>query len=196
MDVMEVNEEVVAMKSTFDRFGDHLMQEILSYWTTEEKLRFECLNKRVKALIFENRSLLHIENGLISRLVDNTIKINESEYHFLEKCLRKLKYFSEIFVNKIPVNGMNLKTLTDNCLELTRLDIHLSRYITLEDIEYFGERCGQNIKDLVLYSNDEDMIASLLSYTQRLLSLKVCSLKTKLLLKANGDKLLPKLRAD
>ena len=36
-------------KDSFDRFGDDLCEEVLSYLTFEDKFRFECVAKTVAA---------------------------------------------------------------------------------------------------------------------------------------------------
>ena len=73
----------------------------------------------------------------------------------------------------------------------------MSDDISNESIEYFGQKCGQNIKSLALdyhrYNPPNEQIRHLLSFTPNFVSLKVLSLDSRLLLKPNSDILLAKL---
>ena len=49
------------LKSSFDRFGDDLTELILSYLSFENKLRFECVSKQWRRLVFNKQFVLEIK---------------------------------------------------------------------------------------------------------------------------------------
>ena len=196
LDVMAVNESVKALKASFDRFGDDLSELIVSYLTIEDKFRFECLSKQWRRLVFNKQYVWKIsrnDKSLAKSLLDNNYKVKNQSF---EKCLRKLWALFDIEINVIT-DGEVLRIIAENCHHLRRLDIALNDVISDESIEYFGQKCGQNIKSLALeYDHDDppnEKIRHLLSFTSNLVSLKVSSLDSRLLLKPNSDILLPKL---
>ncbi len=48
--------------NSFDRFGDDLCQLLFSYLTAKQKLRFECVSKQWKNLIFNKQLILNYIN--------------------------------------------------------------------------------------------------------------------------------------
>ena len=62
---MDMNKDIrkqlireVSAKSSFDRFGDVLMELIVSHLTIEDKFKFECLSKRIQNIIFSKQYVL------------------------------------------------------------------------------------------------------------------------------------------
>jgi hypothetical protein len=98
----------------------------------------------------------------------------------------------------IIINSQSLHIIADNCHHLRRLYIDWSYEISNESIEYFGKKCGQRLELLSINNPigylSAKMISHLLSFTPNLVSLKVSSLDSRLLLNDNSDILLPKLR--
>ena len=49
-------------RQSMDRMDDTLIEDILYYLTFKEKVMFECLSKRVKALIYNKQTKLSVRN--------------------------------------------------------------------------------------------------------------------------------------
>ena len=61
--------EDVYRKDSMDRFGDDMLELILSYLSVEDKFRFECVSKQWKRCVFEKQfefdiSLMKKQNSL------------------------------------------------------------------------------------------------------------------------------------
>ena len=140
--------EVMDRKTSFDRFGDDLSQLIVSYLTIEDKFRFQCLNRQWLRMVFEEEYVLRVERN-------NKTMVNEFRGDYsvkpqvFEKCLLKLKNLTEIQIDlHIDNTEEVLQIIADNCHHLRRLSIGLSDDISDESIEYFGQKCGQKLKNL------------------------------------------------
>ena len=48
--------------NSFDRFGDDLCQLILTYLPLIQKIRFQCISKQWKSLIFNKQKILYLNN--------------------------------------------------------------------------------------------------------------------------------------
>src|ERR1700755_115650 len=72
-------------KSSFERFGDDLTEVIVSYLTTEEKFRFECLSKQWQRLVFNKHFRLKISAN--DKRFCERLKLKSKAF---ERCLKKL----------------------------------------------------------------------------------------------------------
>ena len=85
-------------KSSFDRFGDDLAEQILSYLWIKDKFRFECLSKRIQSLIYNKQTKLIIT-------YDNFVSDKKSRE------MIPFKYMAN--VNQIESVFTKLQALTD-----------------------------------------------------------------------------------
>src|SRR5690349_706903 len=183
----EMSEEVMGRKSSFDRFGDDLTEELLRYLTVDDRLRLECLNRTIKSFIFKSVYILKISKDcfLTNKLTLITSE-HKSYFHFnhqnFESMIRKLKNLSNIeFDEEVVIDSTALKTIADNCHHLKSLTIGPNRRLSYESIEYFGRKCGAKLKSLTVnnilrnYKLVEET-KLLLSFTPELVSLKVTKL--------------------
>ena len=85
------------LKDSFERFGDHLSELIVSYLTIEDKFRFQCLSKQWQRIVFNRQSILNIFwNDLnFGRKLINIFRQDFPEkYNTIEICLQKMKNLS------------------------------------------------------------------------------------------------------
>ena len=202
-------------KLSFDRFGDDLTELIISYLPIKEKFRFECLSKRIQSLIFNKQAklILTSDQTETNRIrIRNTIRVNNPMIGInkrLESVLIKMNALTNIeiigdtFVSPygIDLNEV-LLLLANNCRHLNSLvilNISISN-VSDQTITYFGQRCGNKIKELSVFCQPwHGMVNQLLSWMTNLESLKTFSMSSILIdhqkwkVMKTSDKLSPKL---
>ena len=174
-------------ESSFDRFGDDLTELIISYLPIKDKFRFECLSKRIQSLIFNKQTKLILTVDRLDPAIINTIQANylKSGKRF-ESILIKMKWLTYIKIIGDPyyssyVLHLNdiIRQLADNCHYLRSLVIGTNFHVSEETIEYFGQRCGQQIKEISVFSNRSNaMVSRLLSWMTNLRDLKTISISS------------------
>ncbi|CAG2101682.1 unnamed protein product [Medioppia subpectinata] len=99
-------------KDSFDRFGDDLCQQLLSFLTFEDRFRCECLSKQWRRLVFNTQKDIHYRE-------DNNWSDLSTFEMILKKCqnithLRNLVYTTPLF------GGSNTWYITDPKLALLK----------------------------------------------------------------------------
>ena len=156
-------------KSSFDRFRDDLTELILNYLWIEDKFRFECLSKRIQSLIFSKQSKLIITNEYNLKEepnieIRNIIVVNEStNVKQIENVLKKLKSLTDMDIRLDELLYPTLGSMADNCQHLTSLTIFDDSSISDETINYFGQRCGDKVKELLVFGQTSDDMVTRLS---------------------------------
>ena len=146
-------------KSSFDRFGDDLAEQILSYLWIKDKFRFECLSKRIQSLIYNKQTKLIItyDNFVSDKKSREMIPFKYmANVNQIESVFTKLQALTDIKMSKCHDTSLLLfldytvTLLAHNCQHLNSLIIrHINlRIVSEETIDYFGERCGERIKVL------------------------------------------------
>ena len=178
----------VSKKSSLDRFGDDLIELILSYLPISDKLRMECLSKQVQSLIFNKQRCLRISHvqsydnlkEIISK-PNKTSRYQSVNYTALETVLRKFKCLDTIRVEgRMSCDWRLIETIADNCRQLKNLWINV-RYvtdITNECLKDFGHKCGPTLQSLKFDGLTDKQMRQLLSSTPELRSITADSLKT------------------
>lgn len=146
---MSVVDEVV-YKTSFDRFGDDLMELIVSYLSIADKFRFECLSKRIQSLIFNKHFVLKIDIKSVFVTKDDP----KDDYCFykidiksFETVIKKLKFLNEIQAKyRVEMDAQSIRAVADYCKHLRHIKVSRNSGITREDVEYFGRRVGQKLK--------------------------------------------------
>jgi hypothetical protein len=164
---LEVEKRALIVYS-FDRFGDHLCEQLLSYLSLKEKIGFECISKQCKELVFNKQHVLNIflisdsgsdsdsnSSDLCERTAENTIhlkNINENETQF-KALLKKFKFIKEIEIkeeNYSCIKDFIIKSLIESqkYLEKVLFIGEIDRNVFIE----FAKNCGQKLKyfDLIL----------------------------------------------
>ena len=158
-------------KSSFDRFGDDLTEHIINYLATEDKFRFECLSKRIQSLIFNKQSKFVFKFDNSEPVVEsrNNIPLNFTNEKQIENILIKFKALThiEIIGKYLPKLDQILRVLADKCLYLRSLIVP-NGYVTEGTIDYFRQKCGQNMKDFKIGLTSEEMVNRLLSWMPNL----------------------------
>jgi len=57
-------------KDSFDRFGDDLMEVLLSYLSIEQKIKFECLSKQCQRVVFNKQFINNYKFNYNSNTID------------------------------------------------------------------------------------------------------------------------------
>ena len=186
------------LMSSFDRFGDDLLELILTYLRNKDKFRYQCLSKRIQNFIFNKTRKLIIYSNMESyknpdrihtiyfRLF-STNKLSANQRKTFELILTKFKGLTDIKVNGSDTYVERLLyLLADYCPYLRSLcftetvnDYYTrDNAIPSESIEYFGQRCGHKIKKLKFkYNVSEETIKHLLSFTPNLEQIIVRDMK-------------------
>ena len=64
----------ISMKSSFDRFGDDLIELVLSYLSLKKCFRFRCVSKQWKRLIFNKQKHLDLSRNSHSNELEIILK--------------------------------------------------------------------------------------------------------------------------
>ena len=180
-------------KSSFDRFGDDLMEAILTFIPNEDKFRVQCASKRIQRLIFEKTRKLIIYTDIywfwirdkLHTIYFRSDHLNANQRKGFELILKKFNGLTEIEVKgrDIYIERL-LYLLADNCPHLKSLRFDESSHynsdknnVIPESIDYFGQKCGQNIKKLKFKSRvSKETVEHLLSFTTNLEHIVINSL--------------------
>jgi hypothetical protein len=158
-------------KDSFDRYGDDLCEKIFSFLSIEQKLKFECVSKQWKHLIFNKQQKLIISDYKPDfDTLRNPDNRPESSYIW-EIIFKKLKYLKIIKCDsKIYLTIETLDLITKKCRHLEEIDFDFrdryldtypgryDRYFRSEyrDLLYkqfdwnlfekFAKKCGQKLR--------------------------------------------------
>ncbi len=114
--------------NSFDRFGDDLCQLLLSYLTVKQKLRFECVSKQWKSLIFNKQQKLIINYINLYQYSEILRKILVLKNNSIIKCLtKKFKFINELKIN-FGVSFQLLEIIVKNCLHLKKINVNFGDY--------------------------------------------------------------------
>ena len=135
----------VFAKDSFDRFGDDLTEVILQYLNIDDKFRFECLNKRIRTLIFNRQYELGIY-----------IPFKSLEVQYLpiifkyRKIMKKLVHLTRVIIQTqdLRADEYGVKAILMNisqfCCHVTELRILCNQFTpNNRSIKYIGERMGK-----------------------------------------------------
>jgi hypothetical protein len=151
---------------SFERFCDDLCQVLLSFLPISDKIKFECVSKQWKRLVFNRKQKLIITYSednkyVIKRIcyereptdISLTIKycINTT---LLEKVLQKFKYITHLEINtgkdrtfQFYFEPKVLQLIANYCKFLNRFECDYWRFnITEENFKDFGLKCGQRLE--------------------------------------------------
>ncbi|CAG2165252.1 unnamed protein product [Oppiella nova] len=90
LNAMKGTEEECYAKDSFDRFGDDLCEEMLSYLSLKDSFRYECLSKQWKRSVFTTRHALEVKDQKIDNLSIKRKMNGSVDWEALETLLKKL----------------------------------------------------------------------------------------------------------
>ena len=159
-------------KSSFDRFGDDLIEVLLSFISFEDSFQYKCVSKQWKRLIFNKQNKLIV--NLDKNFKINFIKGNEFNLKIFQLVLKNCRKITSIaflydwhkFENNRVVNINTLIDLIINyCNNLSEIFIcFISKNLTQNTINKFGQKFGQKFNKLYLqsinngFNNDNQII--------------------------------------
>ena len=147
-------------RDSIDRFGDDLTEELLSYLRFEDKIRFECLSKQCRRLIFNKQFVLKVhsfkkDDNCLNELVDKKLgyrfkrakrcEVNKTGFvSVLKKCpnLRQLYLY-------VYIDGEVLQMIVQYCPRVTDLELEPICMHTKKFLD-FRQKVGPNLKSLKL----------------------------------------------
>jgi hypothetical protein len=148
---------------SFDRFGDDLCELLLSYLSVIDKIRFECVSKQWKSLIFNRQKSLQISsdglvNSVLIKTFNETIQVPNNVNKTLFKSLFKKFKFIQVLEIRDFISKEVLNAITDN---LNFLEMFCySKHMCKSDLISFGSGFGQRLKFISLCANsDREMLA-------------------------------------
>ena len=105
---------------SFDRFGDDLCEELLSFMSFEDKIRLECVAKQWSRLVFNKQSVLVVDTNEKSRhrynvrqlLIKDKHRYRGVDINRLKTMLKKCPNITRIEFNYV-INDQILQTITE-----------------------------------------------------------------------------------
>jgi len=148
-------------KDSFDRFGDDLCQLLLSYLSIEEKIRFECVSKQWRELVFNKQQKLklcvynfvinkiYFSDEFVERLVYKSSPNYKIKETLFESLLKKFKFIKEIeILGIIKIDNKILQIISSNCNNLEKIVFEGNTFskVTKKQIKAFGQKYGKKLK--------------------------------------------------
>ena len=144
-------------KSSFDRFGDDLIELVLSYISFEDCFQYKCVSKQWKYLLFNKQNQIfindcnyryinvNVENKRIEfiRSIDN-----ENKFKAIELVLKNCPNITSIFI-RLPENQRHINKVFEliikYCNKLNEIEFSTNG-LTLNTIEKFCHKFGSKMK--------------------------------------------------
>ena len=157
-------------KSSFDRFGDDLIELVLSYIPFEDCFHFRCVSKQWKRLIFNKQKDLILRETINDRN-------NLSDYLYLRKV--------EIFVKNCPnITSIDFRYI--RCIDQI-LQIVIKYYNTLSEIKVHLYKTSESIGNEFFLKFGSNLKKVDFSYDSALNTLKFCPNVTDLTVREMKD---------
>ena len=154
------DKSIVFEKSSFERFGDDLIELILSYLTISDAFSLECLSKQVQSLIFNKILNLDLIDGHKSTTINNYKK-----FEYILTKFKNLETFSGICFDERVI-----RIIANNCHHLTNISIDFREVtdIPSDHLIYFAQKCGPNLQSLKFEGLSDEQIRQLLPFFTRI----------------------------
>ena len=161
-------------RDSFERFGDDLCEELLSYLTIEDKIRFECVSKQWRSLVLNRQSILffdyNTEGGMdfCYRLggMDNFTKnkLKNNLQNKLKNLLKKFPYIRQIDFGNTSIDYTIVDIVVECCPRLESIVFNI-KDVDQSAITRFGQRFGHQIKAI----NFQTFVEYIYYFNQKLL---------------------------
>ena len=89
-------------KSSFDRFGDHLVEVVLSYLSIEDKIIFDCISRQFRRTVYRKQYdlIIDFDNNIFNRLKGtNELENRLIDLKAFELVLKKCEFINYIDMN-------------------------------------------------------------------------------------------------
>ena len=149
-------------KNSFDRFGDDLMELILSYLWFEDKVRLECVSKQWRRLVYNKQFVFDILRG-------NSYQTKD--------CLRGL--FQINSSDELTLNRQALESVLKKCPNITKFGSNKYFTIDSEVLSLIGQYCP-HIKSLYSTDYDNNNLSFFRDYGHKLEELSISETKDKI----------------
>ena len=169
---MSENVSQFMRKTSFDRFGDDLIELVLSYISFEDSFQYKCVSKQWKRLVFNKQNKLIISDySKINFINDSNNEFNIKTIELILKNCQNITSirFSYGFEYESVVNIDSVFDLIINyCNHLSEIDFNFEiKDLSQNTIKTFGEKFGSNIKKISfdkISDNNKEILLSYLVY--------------------------------
>jgi hypothetical protein len=178
--------------NSFDRFDDDLCELLLNYLPVIDKIRFECVSKQWKSLIFNRQQSLQIcSNGMINSVLiktsNETIQVPKNANKTLFKSLFKKFKFIQVLEIRDYISKEVFNAITDS---LNFLEVFCySKHMCKSDLISLGSSFGQRLKFISLCVNSDSEMLALFRLTPNLEKVEITRISSEFV-----EIFLPKLK--
>jgi hypothetical protein len=160
-------------KESFDRFSDNLCEILLSYLSVSESVKFECVSKQWRSLIFnkQNKLIIRPKNFQLIDTIETSYKLWEKNKVSIIKCLgEKLKFIKSLEIN-FEIDDQLLDIISQKCKSLSKIQIF--GFFNEEVCKTLGQKCGQKLKFIDIYGIGKPESVTLLKSTHNLKAIEI-----------------------
>jgi hypothetical protein len=157
-------------KNSFERFGDDLCQLLLSYLSFEDKLKFECVSKQWKSLIFNKVFKFQLINSKFkNKLLILLIPFNNvSRFEIFESLIRKCHFINELIIDNNCKCDENILNIICDYYEnsfkyLKTISICLKEDTSIKCLVKFSQIYGKQLNNISIDGISYDKFSIVLS---------------------------------
>ena len=166
-------------KSSFERFGDDLIELLLSYIAFEDCFHYKCVSKQWKRLVFNKQNKLTI---CMRSKISFFLQLNdELNLRSIEQILDNCANIKSLEIRRDLVLQVNLNKLFEliikKCNYLSEIEFYSVDYLDMSTIEIFFTKFGANLKTILLFLHIDVSDVNWLKYQT---ILRLCTNVTKL----------------
>ena len=151
---------VIYRKNSFDRFGDDLIELVLSYISFEDSFQYKCVSKQWKRLVFNKQNKLIINNKSKINLINESI--SEVNLKVFEIILKNCRNITSIDFNKYGINYKSFRNIDKlfhlfniYCNNLSKIYFqNHSIGSSFKSFEIFCRKFGPNLKMFENYNKN------------------------------------------
>jgi hypothetical protein len=127
------NNKIDLKRDSFsDRICDDLCQVLLSFLSFEDKIRFECVSKQWKTLIFNKQNAIQINDFLDLKENKRFVEFKENE-SFNKRIINRKNILNKLIqksvnkTNKYEINLIAFESILKKCKFITDININFDR---------------------------------------------------------------------
>jgi len=148
---MSNNSIELSLNSNRDSFShricDDLCEVLLSYLSFEDKIRFECVSKQWKKLIFNKQFIIEVYQRSYGDQIyglNQLLKGRNLDMFAFESVLTKCQFINQITIGFVKNTEQVLQSITNCSNNLKKISIYF-RDISRHVIKQFGIKCGPKL---------------------------------------------------
>ena len=155
-------------KDSFDRFGDDLIELVLSYISFEDSFQYKCVSKQWKRLVFNKQNKLIIDKYSKIKFIKHSNY--ENKFKLIEDILKNFPNITSICLQEVHIFNVYINDMFEliikYCNKLSEIEFSITG-LKSDLMEMFCKKFGSNLKTIRIYG-------SVKSYGYIQESLKLC----------------------